>query len=726
MHKLSLFRSHLLGVIGVVSFCGLVTASIVPPTVDASTLLSLINDTKSVYSQALNSYAPYYTICTSKSLVRTANYQSINAQENEYVSERKKQIREPLSKIMTSSDFNNLTVLLDECPIVIGISVSGGGYRSMLSGAGVLSAFDSRTPGSEIHLGGILQSSIYIAGNSGGLWLVANNLLNDGMPIYEAFKRQNFASPLIEGIPDVPISQLRATLDAQSLGDHNASVWESYSMIFNQSNPEKGTLVSTLLDTFFKTKEINTASNDTASRGRKSLDFYKDLNIEVRAKKKAGFQVSLIDYWGRAVSKKIFPQGKKSLDICMSSVSELSSFRNFSQLFPIFGSVERLPGKTELSCDSHLFEFNPFEFGSWDSFLNSFVDIRFLGSELINGSSTIKTKNEDYSVCLSGYDNMGLITGTSSGLFNTVFQYVYKMILQMEELCSSILSMLLRIFGITSHPKPNDFVHPEYALYSPNPFKGVIAPATMGRQISNAQSLLLADGGDDGQNIPFHPMLVKGRKVEVLFAFDATSDLENFPNGTTLKHTAGRYHSLNSSLRLPVFLFDGEKHRIFPKVPTQKAFVNENLGSHPIFLGCDVSRDFPIVDQFLTANLSSNADDHENGLSNETFRLQENPRAQQEFEIWENYLPPLIIYFGNYNHSYASNTSTFRSIYSDSEVNAMIENGYNVATHNNDTEYIYCVKCALMKRRMDLSEEWSRYKSGCESCFQKFCYVSPD
>ncbi|GEQ70228.1 hypothetical protein JCM33374_g3904 [Metschnikowia sp. JCM 33374] len=534
------------------------------------------------------------------------NIKSINSAESEYVEERNKQAREPFLDFMTKLNFTNLPELFSGESVIIGISMSGGGYRSMLSGAGVLSALDLRTPGSEEHLGGILQSSTYIAGNSGGSWLVANNLLNDGLPIHYAIRKQSFTSPLIEGVPDVPISQLRANIDAQTLGQNNSSVWESYSKLINHTDPEKGSLAGTLLDTFFKTKDLNEIdqSNTTATYGRKSLDFYKDLNIEVRTKKKAGFQVSLIDYWGRAVSKKIFPRGKKTVDLCMSSVPELPSFENFSQLFPIFGSVERQPGQTELSIDSHLFEFNPFEFGSWDSYLNSFVDIKFLGTELMNGVSTKTTKNEDYSLCVSGYDNIGLITGTSSGLFNTVFQYVYKMILQMEEQSSSLLSMMLRIFGITSHPKPDNFLHPEYALYSPNPFKGITTSAAKGRSISSSQSLFLADGGDDGQNIPFHPMLVRGRRLEVVFAFDATSDTVNFPNGTTLIQTANRYHSSNSSLRVPVFLHEDKLRRIFPNVPSSKVFVEKNMGSHPIFLGCDISRDFPIVDETMAVNSS--------------------------------------------------------------------------------------------------------------------------
>ncbi|KAF8002660.1 hypothetical protein HF325_003625 [Metschnikowia pulcherrima] len=313
-----------------------------------------------------------------------------------------------------------------------------------------------------------------------------------------------------------------------------------------------------------------------------------------------------------------------------------------------------MPGVTELSVDSHLFEFNPFEFGSWDSYLNSFVDINFLGSKLENGFSTIKTKNEDYSVCISGYDNMGLITGTSSGLFNTVFQYVYKMILQMEDLSSSLFSMLLRVFGITNHPTPDEILHPEYALYSPNPFKAISPPRAKGRSISDAPSLFLADGGDDGQNLPFHPMLTKGREVEVVLAFDATSDYENYPN-----------ESADTS--------------IAPELQPESKNIHPSL-----------------------------------------------EELESKFDIWHDYQPPLIVYLANYNHSYASNTSTFRTVYSDTEVLKMLENGYNVATYNNNTEYLRCVGCALIQRRAAKSSKFVNYLRQCKTCLEKFCYAASE
>ena len=63
----------------------------------------------------------------------------------------------------------------------IGIAASGGGYRALLNGAGALAAFDRRTPNSTNtgQLGGLLQSATYLAGLSGGGWLVGSVMTNN-------------------------------------------------------------------------------------------------------------------------------------------------------------------------------------------------------------------------------------------------------------------------------------------------------------------------------------------------------------------------------------------------------------------------------------------------------------------------------------------------------------------------------------------------------------------
>ena len=63
----------------------------------------------------------------------------------------------------------------------IGIAVSGGGYRALMNGGGALQAFDSRTENATAqgHLGGLLQSSTYLAGLSGGGWLLGSIYINN-------------------------------------------------------------------------------------------------------------------------------------------------------------------------------------------------------------------------------------------------------------------------------------------------------------------------------------------------------------------------------------------------------------------------------------------------------------------------------------------------------------------------------------------------------------------
>ena len=68
----------------------------------------------------------------------------------------------------------------------IGIACSGGGYRAMLGGAGMIAAMDNRTDGANDHgLGGLLQSSTYLSGLSGGNWLTGTLAWNNWTSVQE-------------------------------------------------------------------------------------------------------------------------------------------------------------------------------------------------------------------------------------------------------------------------------------------------------------------------------------------------------------------------------------------------------------------------------------------------------------------------------------------------------------------------------------------------------------
>ena len=126
----------------------------------------------------------------------------------------------------------------------VAIAISGGGYRALLTGAGAISAFDSRSPNATDsgHLGGLLQASTYLAGLSGGGWLVGSLFVN------------NFTT----------IGALQA--------DTSGSLWDFSRSIF--AGPQKKGV--SIID---------------------SLSYYGDIEKAVSAKSSAGFNTSITDYW---------------------------------------------------------------------------------------------------------------------------------------------------------------------------------------------------------------------------------------------------------------------------------------------------------------------------------------------------------------------------------------------------------------------------------------------
>jgi lysophospholipase len=135
----------------------------------------------------------------------------------------------------------------------IGIAASGGGYRALLNGAGAIAAFDDRTRGSKEkgHLGGLLQATTYLAGLSGGGWLVGSLFAN------------NFTS-----VQDI--------VDQTNAG--HGYLWDFDRSIL-QGPPDEG------IKKFFK-----------------RLSHWKDIHSEIEDKKHAGYNSSITDYWGRGLS----------------------------------------------------------------------------------------------------------------------------------------------------------------------------------------------------------------------------------------------------------------------------------------------------------------------------------------------------------------------------------------------------------------------------------------
>jgi len=313
---------------------------------------------------------------------------------------------------------------------------------------------------------------------------------------------------------------------------------------------------------------------------------------------------------------------------------------------PIVLADERAADELLISSNATIYEFNPWEMGSYDPGIFGYAPLQYLGSQFSAGTA----KN-----CTVGFDNIGFVVGTSSSLFNQFYLNVNST--GASQGVKNILNRLLGKFGasngdISSWPNP---------FYDYN-----IQPN------SNSQNrdLTLVDGGEDLQNIPFHPLLRTVRNVDMIFAVDASADTTgNWPNGTAMVATYDRARTWPNPNRIG-----------FPAVPDYNTFVNLGLNRRPTFFGCDANQ--------------------QNGSA-----------------------PPLVVYLPNTPYSYYSNTSTFQLSTNDSQRNSIIQNGYNVATRGNgtiDSQWPACVGCAIMSR------SWNRTGTTvpdvCAQCFDRYCW----
>ena len=479
----------------------------------------------------------------------------------------------------------------------IAMAFSGGGWRALQSGAGVLKAFDGRTENATEsgRIGGLLQSSTYIAGLSGGSWLVGSMYIN------------NFTS----------VSALQA--------DDSGSVWEFGNGIIK--GPDQGGLQ--ILD---------------------SAGYYSNLFSTVTGKDDAGFNVSLTDYWGRALSFQMINASDGAPSYTWSSIALTRDFQDANQPFPIVVADGRAPDEKIISLNATNYEFNPFEFGTWDPTTYGFAPLQYLGTEFDNG----EVVNDDR--CVVGFDNAGFIMGTSSSLFNQIIIEI-----NLNDIPSAFRGLVNRTLNSLDNGE-NDI-----ADYSPNPFYNW--NPTGNSYNADSERLTLVDGGEDLQNIPLNPLVQPNRHVSVIFAVDSSADTSNWPNGTALVATYERSRG------------DIANGTEFPAVPDQNTFVNLGLNTHPTFFGCNAS------------NMTNGVD------------------------------VPLVVYIPNSPYVTYSNVSTFDLSTNSTFRDAIILNGYNVATRANgtvDAEWPACVGCAVLSRSFERTG--TDVPEQCQRCFSRYCW----
>lgn len=470
-------------------------------------------DPRALPNSPSGGYAPAVVDCpASRPTIRSAA--SLSPNETSWLPLRRNATVEPMRQLLVRANIPDFDAgaYIDRVRSSpsrlpnIGLAVSGGGYRALMNGAGFLAAADSRTPNSTSAggIGGLLQSATYLAGLSGGGWLVGSVYSN------------NFSS----------------VVDLQR-GSKGSSVWKFDRSIF-QGPRESGISI------------VNTA------------EYWNDVARQV-ATKDRGFEVSVTDYWGRALSYQLINATDGGPAYTFSSIADAPDFRSGAQPLPILVADGRAPGERIISLNATIYEFNPFELGTWDPTAFGFAPLPYLASNFSAGAVPPNGS------CVRGFDQAGFVMGTSSSLFN---QFM------LQNLTSTGLPRFIQD-ALTSVLNALDRDNNDIAQYVPNPFFGWNPSTNVN---AGERQLSLVDGGEDLQNIPLHPLIQPARAVDVVFAVDSSADTTfNWPNGTALRATYDR-------VAQPI-----ANGTLFPAVPDANTFINLGLNRRPAFFGCDAS-----------------------------------------------------------------------------------------------------------------------------------------
>ncbi|KAI0673290.1 lysophospholipase [Trametes maxima] len=370
----------------------------------------------------------------------------------------------------------------------IGIATSGGGLRAALFGAGVLGALDGRNQSSlRAGTGGLLQTAEYIAGLSGGSWLVSS------------LAQADFPS-----LPDL-------VFGANSGSGDGYGGWITDIDLLQPSSPTTST--ADVLGVFLQ---------------------------EIALKRAAGFPVTVADVWGRSLSRH-FVNGTTEAAFfdttlahgagqTLSGVADVSTFRTYAQPFPIVlaDSLSSGPGASETAAPpaNPIYEFNVYETGSYDPALGAFTPTKFLGSSP-NGS-----------VCATGFDQLSFVQAASSNLFNSLNTSDAALL---ASPIGPIVSALETLF-----PQPGLRLD---AAAVPNPFVGV-APDTYA-DTGSADLALVDGGEDgETTPFQPLLVRARGVDTIIAIDAPADTD-DNFADGSSLIATRARVQLLSPAYAFP-------------------------------------------------------------------------------------------------------------------------------------------------------------------------------
>lgn len=379
----------------------------------------------------------------------------------------------------------------------VALSVSGGGWRSFTLAAGVMQAMDAREDG-DSSTSGLLQSLTYSIGVSGGAWLLSS------------WAGNNF--PTITSL--------------------SHSLWK---------------------DAFNNGIEF--------PNGWEFLASYVAIAADILEKDDAGYPVSLTDAWSRLLSYQMLQGSDGGVAVRLSDVAGYSNMTDFNVPMAIINSngIDTTAGECDPDNNSTVWEYTPFEFGSWNDDVAAWIPIEYLGTAANATQCTVQ------------FDNLGFVLGMSSNLF------AYEICVE-DNPFSNVTSVLQDILeDLHDISEDTDFGR------VPNPFKGYNGTGDPAKEVFAVDELYMVDGGIGLHNDPVAPLLEPARNVSVILLSDNSADEDNFPTGEDMIDAWEYVQNISRiSYRMPT-------------IPDQDTFLAQGLNKRAVFFGCDEPETVTIV-----------------------------------------------------------------------------------------------------------------------------------
>ena len=369
---------------------------------------------------------------------------------------------------------------------------------------------------------------------------------------------------------------------------------------------------------------------------------------------------------GRIQGYNFFNASHGGVNYTWSSIAQTESFMSGDMPMPLVvmtGNHESTESLSTSPAKYPIYETTPWEWGTYDDDIYGFAPLEYLGTRFVDGQV------QDNDTCVRGFDNAGFITGTSSDIWNKNSEDIlfYLKLLQSSYASqpngtmSKFLKEAIKDFD-SAASSTNETVDGPGA-YDPNPFYKYNADTSPFAQTTN---LIVQDGGETSQNVPLYPLIQKKRSVDVIFAVDSlgSESYDYWPTGSSLIATYNRT------------LLNVANDTSFPEVPDLDTFLNEGLNARPTFFGCNASSQ-----------------------------------------------TPLVVYLPNHPITYSSNYPLTQGNFTNAQRDAIIANGYNIATQANgtlDEDWSTCVGCAVLSR--SLNRTGTTVPEACTKCFQRYCW----